>query len=263
MDWKRFKKIVIVVLVVINIFFLIYYIQIKRSDMRINDETRKDVITVLEKGNIILEADMFPENIEEYSACYVSRLISSESPFAKKLTGKNGTISENDELFVIKPNEKQKIGLNEADILSACEKYMKEHRINAEMYRKDYVSISGKKAVARFNLVYDNREFFDSFIEFDISEKGIDEIRGRNIIKEDNISVYKEKLMPLEGILVAIRGDKITDKPLKITEIKFGYYLGKSAGVYESVLSLPVWKVSFEDKSYLYYDARNGNIIYM
>lgn len=264
MDWKRFKKIIIIVLILINIVFLVYFVHIKRSDSRVSEETQENVISVLKKNNIIIDEEIFPENKDEYSACYVSRLTDLDSSFAKMLMGENGTMSEKDEIFTMTYKTDKKVPLDEENVEKACFDYMTEHGINSGMYKAKKIEISGKSAKAEFSLFYDDCLFFDSFLKFEITGKGIEKVTGRNIVRqEENISSYKEKPMPVESIMVAIQKDKKTDKPIEITKMEFGYYLGKSAGVYVSVLSLPVWKVSFEDKSYLYYDARNGNLINM
>ena len=261
MDWKRFKKIIIVVLIIINIVFLVYFLNVKMSDSRIEKETKNNVISVLKKNNIILEEEVFPKNREKCSACYVTRLIETDSDFANRLKGESGEITENDELFIITPPKTDKIKMNESDVRKACYDYMNSYGINSEMYKETSVKIDGKTAKARYNLFYEECEFFDSFLDFELTEKGIKRVSGRNIIKNDSVSVYEETLMPIESILVAISENKEVEKPLKISGIEFGYYFGKSAGVYVNVLSLPVWEVSFEDGTELYFDARNGNLI--
>lgn len=262
MDWKRFKKIIIVVLVLINIVFSIYYLNLKLSDSRVSQETRNNVVSVLSRSNIILEDEDFPENRKNYSACYVTRLIDCDSSFAKKIKGNTGVISEKDELFTVNFKPEGKIKLNEKAVIDACVNYMNESGIDSKMYHHKKVKFSDKQAKVRFNLCYDDCLFFDSFIDFYISEKGIIKLEGRNIIRNDgNLRAYEEKLLPVESIIVAVPKDKPSSETIKISNVEFGYYFGKSAGVYVNVLSLPVWKISFEDNTFLYYDARNGNLI--
>ncbi len=261
MDWKRFKKIIIVVLIMINIVFLVYFLNIKMSDNHMEKETKNNVISVLKKNNIILDEDVFPKNRGKCSACYVTRLIEKDSDFANRLKGESGEITEKDELFTITLKGTDKTKMTEEGVRKACFDYMNSYGINSDMYKEMSVEIDGKTAKARYNLFYDGCQFFDSFLDFEITEKGIKRISGRNIIKNDSVSGYEETLMPIESILVAISENKETDKPVKISKIDFGYYFGKSAGVYVNVLSLPVWKVSFEDGTDIYYDARNGNLI--
>lgn len=261
MDWKRFKKIIIVVLIIINIVFLVYFLNIKISDSHIEAETKNNVISVLKKNNIILEEKVFPKNRDKCSACYVTRLIGTDSEFADRLKGENGEITESDELFIITPRKTEKIKINESSVRKACYDYMNSYGINSDMYKEMTVKIDGKTAKARYNLFYEEHLFFDSYLDFEITEKGIKQVSGRNIIKNDSVSVYEETLMPIESVLVAISENKKTDKRVKISGIEFGYYFGKSAGVYVNVLSLPVWEITFEDGTELYFDARNGNLI--
>lgn len=260
MDWTRFKKILTAVLVMIDVVFVIYFVKIKISDSRVDRKTVNNVIEVLAGGNIELDRELFPSNREGCRVCYVSRLTDTESSFANTLK-KNGKIFSDDELITVIPNENEKIRLERNSVINACISYMNACGINAEMYSAEKVEISKETAKVSFALTYDKCRFFDSFLNFEVGKNGIEKITGRNIIKDGDVSTYEESLIPVESILCVIPGDKQTEKKVKITGIDFGYYLGKSAGVYVDVLSLPVWKISFDDNTVLYYDARNGNLI--
>ncbi len=262
MDFKRFKNIIIIVLVAINLFFCGFLIKIKISDGRVDSKTRNNVISVLEKENIIMEMKDFPDNRKEYSACYVSRFLPNDKSFTDKMTGKDGSFSKENEVmtFTLKPTGKQT--LEEKEILDACRLYMESNGIFSSLYKEDGLKVSGDTAKARFCLEYDGAEFFDSYIEFYLNKKGIYKVIGKNFIKaEEDISSYEAKLQRVESVVVTASKDKKTEGTVEVEAITFGYYLGNSAEVYISVLALPVWEIEFSDGDRLYYDARNGNLI--
>ena len=262
MDWRRFKTIIIIVLIIINIFFGAYLIRMKWADSVVNQETRENVISVLKKNNIILDDEKFPDNIEKYSACYLTRVLENDEKFINKIIGKDGSFSAKNEVFSFEVQPDKSVELEEDAVIEACRDFMGEHGIFNDLYKEGKVKISKNEGKARFYLEYDECRFFDSYIDFSLSDKGIYKISGKNIIKaEKNISSYEEKLLPVESIIVTVARDKETKKKVNIKNITFGYYLGKSEGIYVSVLAIPVWKIDFSDGDSLSYDARNGNLV--
>lgn len=264
MDWKRFKTIIILALLLINVFLGAYLMKIKLSDNKVNRETRMDVISVLKEGNINLSEKTFPENRKTYSACYVTRVLEDDEAFLKKLAGEGGQYKATDEVFEISRAEKEEIDLSEEGVRTALRKFMKDCGIYEDIYKEEKIEISEGAALASFILSYDDCEFFDSFIDFVVTHEGVKKITGKNIIKaEEELSSYEDSLMPIEGIIISLPNHFKPEKSVNVEEISFGYYLGKSAGVYKSVLALPVWEIKFEDGSSIYYDARNGSVIKM
>ena len=264
MDWRRFKNIIIVVLIIINIFFCGILIRIKINDGTVGGRTQNNVISVLKEEKIIMEEDDFPKNQSRYSACYLSRILESDKGIINKIIGNEGKFSSQDELFTFDITPDNSIKLEEKALINSCREFMTEHGIFTDLYKDSKVTITKDKAKVRFVLEYDKHKFFDSYLEFLFNEKGIYKIKGRNIIKaEENVNSYEAKLLPVESIIVAVAKDKETKERVEIEKITFGYYLGKSVNVYVSVLALPVWEIKFSDGDCLYYDARNGNLISM
>ncbi len=264
MDWRRFKNIIIVVLVIINIFFCGILIRIKINDGTVGNRTRNNVISVLKEENIIMEEEDFPKSRSEYSACYLSRILESDKGIIDKIIGDRGKFTEKDEVFTFEIFPDNPTEFQEKALIDSCREFMNKHGIFEELYREEKIKTAKEKATVRFILEYDKCKFFDSYIEFSFNKKGIYKIKGKNIIKaEETVSSYEAGLLPAESIIVAVAKDKNATEKVEIENITFGYYLGKSAGVYVSVLALPVWEIEFSDGDKLYYDARNGNLISM
>lgn len=264
MDWRRFKNIIIIVLVIINIFFCGILIRIKMNDGTVGNKTREDVISVLKEGNIIMEEDDFPKSRGEYSACYLSRILESDKGIINKIVGDKGKFSQKDEVFTFEISPDNPTEFEKKALINSCREFMNKYGIFEELYKEDNLKISKDKAIVRFALEYDKCKFFDSYLEFSFNKKGIYKVKGTNIIKaEENVSSYEADLLPVESIIVAVAKDKETKEKVEIDNITFGYYLGKSAKVYVSVLALPMWEIEFSDGDKLYYDARNGNLILM
>lgn len=275
MDWRRFKTIIIIVMVFINIFLGSYLIRIRLKDNSVSRRMRENVVSVLENNNIRIEEEVFPSNPDNCRACYITRFLGSDTEFIEGIiggisaqnegvyTGERGTLTVADEVFDFKINSEEKITLDEESVTAACRKFMEENGIFSDLYGEDGAEISKSGAKARFCLEYDGYKFFDSYIEFALTETGIKEVVGKNIVKaEESVNSYDTGLLAVESIIVTVvRDAAVGDEGDSIEEISFGYYLGSSAGVYSSVLALPVWKIEFASGADLYYDARNGNVI--
>ncbi len=262
MDWRRFKNIIIIALVIINTVFGVFLIKVKLSDKSSAIKTRENVILVLKNAGISLQKEDFPESRSEYSACYISRFLPGDASFINKIIGNNGSFSEENEVLSFKLSPSGRLSLEREDITEVCRAFMDKNGIFSELYSEEYIKISDKSAKARFCLEYDGCKFFDSYIEFSLNSKGICAVKGKNFVKiEEDISRYEATNLPLESILVSIPRDKEKSGECRISDISFGYYLGNSADVYVSVLALPVWEIKFSDGETLFYDARNGNLI--
>ncbi len=262
MDWRRFKNIIIIVLVIINIFFCGFLIRLKILDGRVQRQTRDNVISVLKNNNISMDIEQFPNNMEECSVCYVTRFLPSDEEFINSVTDKNGKYSTQNEVmtFELVPNGKQE--LDKGNVISTCCSFMKKNKIAEDLYREGDFVVSSNEARIKFCLEYAGYTFFDSYLEFFLNGKGIYRVEGKNIIiSEDNISSYDAKLLSVESIIVSVVENKTAKEKVEIDDISFGYYLGNSEEIYVSVLALPVWEIKFSDGDRLYYDARNGNLI--
>ena len=273
MDWRRFKTIIIVVLILINVFLGAYLI---RGRIKENDEaktTRQNVISILEKNNIEMSYDSFPKSRESYSACYISRFLESDTEFIENiigaaevsgdgfLSGEYGTLEIENEVFRFKLSRADKTELSENGVIEKCRKFMQSNGIYSELYEADAVKIENDEATVRFWLKYDGCKFFDSYIIFNVTQNGIEEIIGENMVRNKNISSYKSDIMSVESIIVSVADDKKANSPVKVESVVFEYYMGKSEGVYKSVLAIPVWVIRFSDGDTLVYDARNGTLI--
>ncbi len=264
MDWRRFKSIIILVLLLIVLFLGFYLVRIRLSDGKVQSKTQANVISILNKSNIKLSEETFPKRKKTYSACYVTRALEEDKAFFEKLAGEGGSYKVEDEVFEFSRIADEKTELSYDGVINICRTFMKDCGIYEDIYKEEKVEINEGSVKASFILTYDECNFFDSYIDFVVTEKGISRITGKNIIKaEENLSSYEDELLPVESIIISLPNDKKTEKEVTVENISFGYYLGKSAGVYKSVLALPVWKVEFDDNAPIYYDARNGRVINM
>lgn len=279
MDWKRFKTIIIIALIFINIFLAVTYARMKLSEQNVSKDTRKNITAILKKSNITIDYDIFPKNKESYTACYISRFLPDDEKFISKVigeidtyndgvySGKLGTLKISDEVFLFSLNSADKNAPDEESVSSEetasalCEKIMDNCGIYRELYsRRKFTHKKGKKSARlRYELSFDGYGFFDSYIDFEINEGGITKITGRNIVKNETAQPYEAKLMPMESVIVGVAADKKAEKAVRITDITFGYILGNSESRYQSALALPIWRIRFDDGDIIYYDARNGS----
>ena len=273
MDWRRFKTIIIVVLILINVFLGVYLIRGRIKENDTAKATRQNVISILEKNNIEMSYDSFPKSRENYSACYISRFLESDTEFIQNIfgtaqengdgsyLGEYGTLEIKDEVFCFKLSKAEKTELSEDGVIEKCRSFMESNGIYSDLYEPETVKTENKESSVRFWLTYNGCKFLDSYISFKVTKNGIEEIVGRNIVKNKSISSYESDIMSVESIIVSAGDDKNAESPVKVEGVAFEYYMGKSEGIYKSVLAIPVWVIRFSDGDALVYDARNGNLI--
>lgn len=273
MDWKRFKNIIIIALIFINIFLAATLVRMRLAEQNVSKDTRKNIISILKKSDIIIDESVFPKSKESYTACYISRFLPDDEKFISavigdikergdgKYSGDFGTLDVSDEVFSFYLNLPEKTALDEESTAALCESFMDKCGIYKELYsEKKYTRKKGTKtSKLRYELNFDGYGFFDSYIDFEIAESGIQKVIGRNIVKNETAQPYESKVMPMESVIVGVSLDKKTEKSVRITDISFGYMLGRSEGRYQSALALPIWRISFDDGDVIYYDARNGS----
>ena len=120
---------------------------------------------------------------------------------------------------------------------------------------------NGKKAI--FTVKYNDSEFFDAYVSFDVTQSGIAAIGGKNIISDLEVVESSNVYPDVEGVLVGLIKSKRLNKnvPHTIISVKHGYYIGRGAESYRNILAIPVWQVALDTGEILHFDARNGQEI--
>lgn len=279
MDLRRVKTITIAVLLIIFVVMSGFLISLNRRDKAIEKEANDQVVALLDKNNIILDANIIPEKNESVEESYVEKIIPKDPVFIEKLLGKgykkegNGNYKkENKEIIIEGASFSYKTGegtdsvkiSDRAQVESYCREKLKWLGADENLYVFSGVNKAGDTVKALFSGKYKNYEFFDSFISFELTEKGIKSIQSKNLLSSSTSSQDKTSLFSISSILLDIAGNPEMDKEKKtaVISIAKGYYIGRESD-YKKTMAVPVWQIALDDGTIMYYDARNGNYIEM
>ncbi len=279
MDLRRIKTITIAVLLIIFIMLSGFLISLNRRDKAIEKEANKQVVALLDKSNIILDINIIPEKNERVEESYVEKIIPKDPVFIEKLLGKGytgkeaGFYEKGDKALIIdgasfsymvgENTESVKIN-DKTQVENYCREKLKWLGADESLYVFSGVNKAGDTVKALFSGKYEKYEYFDSFITFELTEKGIKSVQAKNLLSSSTASQEKTALFSINSVLLDIAGNPEMDKEKKTSVISIakGYYIGRESS-YKKTMAVPVWQIALDDGTIMYYDARNGNYIEM
>ncbi len=279
MDLRRIKTITIAVLLIIFIMLSGFLISLNRRDKAIEKEANSRVVALLGKSNIILDKNLIPEKNERVEESYVEKIIPNDPVFIEKLLGKGYTkkevgiyekggkalIIDGASFSYIAGENADSVKINDkTQIESYCREKLKWLGADEKLYAFSGVNMTDNTVKALFSGKHEKYEYFDSFITFELTEKGIKSVQAKNLLSSSTASQEKTALFSINSILLDIAGNPEMDKEKKtlVISIAKGYYIGRESS-YKKTMAVPVWQIALDDGTIMYYDARNGNYIEM
>jgi len=279
MDWYRTKNILIFVLLVLNITLFTVYYRTNTQQKIVNSQTKDNIVSILGNNNIKLDKSMIPDMPSDFTSHYIERAVTANLPFTIKLMGegyayddeKNVYKTETKTLAVKKdtfefsdtdpsepPEEK-----TEKHLEDYCVKVMKKLDIDYKIYNLEGFNYHENSTKVIFTPAIGKYKFFDSYIAFEVTDKGVSAISGKNIILAKTASGISMKVFDINTVLLSLCSDAELNKSQvnKIASIKLGYYIGEIEEIYSNVLAIPAWQIALENGGIYYYDARNGKFL--
>ncbi len=278
MDLRRLKTIFIVVLLIINIFLIVYIQNIIGQDNEMKQEMRENVSALLEKDMIYLAPKLeIEDNLESYN-CYIEKMSASNKEFVSRILGgeykeRRQGVYENDgkKLYVLGDEFRYENSLPEIsvkdfsqkEIEKLCRDEMERLGVLSEIYKFSGLNYAGDRVKAIFTAQHNDSAFFDAYISFDIGEKGIEAFSGKNLISDLSVSGGSMHYYNIISVLPDLAKNPMLEKNKKhtIVSVGHGYYIGKNTEQYRNILAIPVWQIVTDSGVILYYDARNGGFI--
>ena len=278
MDLRRLKTIFIFVLVAINIMFF----ALINNALNYEKEERR---TMTESLTTLLAKNMiyFPQRLElpdspDISGFYIEKMFGSNEELISRFLGSDyietepyvytataGILHIEGDEFRFQ-NTKPQISVSdfsEENIQKVCAAEMKRLGIPSEPYIFGGVNFVGEGIRAIFTMQHRDNVFFDAYVSFDISEKGVTAVSGRNLVSELTETNSNEKFYSIISVLPDLARNQRLEKNVAhtVVSIKSGYYIGSTAESYRNILAIPVWQIATDSGQILYYDARNGRFI--
>lgn len=278
MDLRRMKTVFILVLAAINIMLLFVLYSTKNYEKEEKRVMVENVSTLLAENMIYLPETVQVPNSPDIYNFYIEKMFGSNRDMIVKFLGEEyteqlsgtyesniGTLTiEGDEFKFYKTAPQGKVAdFSRENIEKLCREEMKTFGVMPDAYEFNGFNLVDMGTRAIFTVKKDKSEFFDAYISFDISDKGIYAISGRNIISGMSVSGGTSPYFNIVSILAdLVRCERLEKNTAhKIVSIKPGYYIGKTAESYRNILAIPVWQIATDRGLILHYDARNGREI--
>lgn len=279
MDWYRTKNILIFVLLILNITLFTVYYRTTAQHRIVDNQTRDNIVDILNSSNIRLNKALIPDTPSSFTGRYIERAVTGNSPFVIKLMGNSYSYDEENNIYKagtktltvkkdtfeysdtapqIPPEEKSEKYLKEF-----CIKAMKALDIDYKLYSFEGLNYNESSVKAIFSPVLGNYKFFDAYMAFEISDKGITSVSGKNIILAKTASGISSKVFDINSVLLDLCSNPGLSKAQinTVASIQLGYYIGEIDEIYSNVLAIPAWQIAMENGGIFYYDARNGKLL--
>lgn len=275
MDLRRIKTVFIIFLLGINIFmgWILWNASVFEQQEKV--AMSDNISEILSKEMIILPGDLVLPETPVAKNYYLEKMFGSNAEMIVKFLGQEyeetgdrtyaseqGTLFINGDEFLYRksaPEGNMDVSATEK-IEALCREEMKRLGIMEKAYCFSGVNQIPNAQKAIFTVKHETSDFFDAYVSFDVNNKGITAIGGKNIISDMEVMESANTYPDAEGVLVGlIKSEKLQEGvPHKVISIKHGYYIGKGAESYRNILAIPVWQVAVDNGQILHFDARNG-----
>ncbi|MBE7022890.1 MAG: hypothetical protein IJ285_04275 [Clostridia bacterium] len=278
MDLRRIKTIFIFILIAINIMLAFVLVSEKNSRSEEKKIITQNLSGLLEKNMIYLPEALEIPDSPDISSFYLEKMFGSDADMAEKFLGSNyttdgsgrfesetGVLSvDGNEFKFFRKNPSGSVSeFSEEAIEKLCRDEMSGFGMIPEVYEFSGFNFVEDGTRAIFTVKHDDAEFFDAYIFFDVSEKGVFALSGKNIISEMNVAESNTPYFSVVSVLTDLVKNVRLDKNIShtIVSIKPGYYIGRSEESYRNILAIPVWQIATDKGLILHYDARSGQEI--
>ncbi len=275
MDLRRMKTVFICVLVAINVMLagVLYSAKMyKKEEKRVMIQ---NVESILGRNRIFLPETLEIPDSPDISNYYIEKMFGSDREMIVKFLGEDYTQqgegsyhSDNGTLDIygdgFRFSKASPLGVmtdfSQENVEKLCREEMKALGMMHDAYAFNGFNFVDNGTRAVFTVKKDKAEFFDAYVSFDISDKGIYAVSGRNVISGMAVSGGTSPYYNVISILAdLVKNEKIDKNAVQsIVSIKPGYYIGNTAESYRNILAIPVWQIVTDRGIILHYDARNG-----
>lgn len=257
MNTKKALNIIILLLLIINIFMFSFIIYFNSKNNNVKDiiEYTEEILKYraveieipIRDSEIIKNTIVFGEGI--FNNDYIDKITQKTS--GQLEVSNNGTKLD---YFNFNTDETENIIKDRFDADTKIRAFLDYIEFNHTKYIVDTVKMSGRnKYSLKYIYVTDNEILYDLYIYAIIDEYGLSSLSISYIDNqfEENNDFY---ILPMTNILMSnmVYSENRSNKIIKIDS---GYKLD----IYNSLQY--VWKITFDDGTIIFYDAKNGHEI--
>lgn len=269
MNWSRVKTVLIILFLCTDIFLLSIYFTSKYSSSTISSDVIDSTVQILKKNGIEIDPSVIPQNTRTAPQFEAVNVISSQEEFAKKFLGNNlvptefgyesafGTINFYGDRFnyTMKPGSDALLDINPITNDKSAKSAAISVLENLGLDLKN-AKISVIKDMDGFTIVAENTAhnlpIFNSSVSVKAT-KTINSVSGIWFNFYDSSGT--NNLKNITSVLIDFVPNAAEN--IKITNLELGYHIFDFTQYHKSATLIPVWKVTCEDSSVFYLDARN------
>lgn len=277
MDWSKSKTWLIILFLCINIFLIVYLVNMNIHASFIDNETIQNTIAVLNRNNVSIDASLIPARIPSIGTLEVANALEDPEKLAKLLLGNGFTVSKSGRIFT---NEEKRLafagdmiyytndapaerlaGFSQKSAEELVKRRLSDYGFdlsNAEV--ESTIKADGSYTV-RVEQNVDSVTLFDSWFEAEIGEDGLRKFEGSWFVpsgKKDFFERDATKVKLITSVLIDFLSDSARpkDQTITIVDIELGYTTGAKDTFHKEVTAMPVWRITTDDGATYLYDAR-------
>ena len=271
MNWGRVKTVLIILFLCTDIFLLAIYLTSEYSSSTIPSDVIASTVQVLKNNGIQVDPSVIPQKIQSAPHFEAVNVINSREEFAKKLLGNQitptefgfagafGTVNFYGDRFnyTMNPGADGLLDINPITNEKSAKSAAVSVLENLGLDLSD-AKITVTKDMDGFTITADNTAhnlpIFNSSVSVKAT-KTITSVSGIWFNSYDSSGL--NNLKNITSVLIDFIPNATQD--IKITKLELGYHIFDFSQYHKSATLIPVWKVTFEDSSVTYLDARNFN----
>ena len=283
MNWSRVKTILIILFLFTDILLGIGVISSKHKATAIEPEIIKSTVSLLAERNISINPDIIPAKTPGIVYIDAENIISDYDSFAENIFRENPqkndhltyeanrhVLSFSGDRFTYKCKDAQK-PFNDVMANGDFENRAKSIAVDfltAHGFDLKHTDVKTVKTENGYDITFTGKSgklpIFSSAvtvsvtgIHSDIGElNGVSSVSGSwfNTIGQNGSDV---ELKNITGILIEFMSEYKSSQPVTITDLTLGYTVFESDTLHRSATLVPVWRITLNDGTEYYYDARN------
>lgn len=277
MDWSKAKTWLIILFLCVNVFLIVYLVNMNLNASFIDNETIQNTIEVLNRNDVSIDASLIPARIPSIGTLEVTNALEDPEELARLLMGNGYSVSSSGRIYT---KDEKRLAFA-GDMIyyfndAPAERLEGLTQQEAEQTAKDRLSgygfdMSRAKAsttrqedgsyTVRLEQTVDSVTLFDSYFQVQIGEDGIREFEGSWFIPSGKSDFFERDATMVKlvtSVLIDFLSDpeRPTDRALTIVDIALGYTTGAKDTFHKEVTAMPVWRITTDDGAAYLYDAR-------
>lgn len=269
MDWANAKKIILVLLIILNIFLFINIINVDET-FAYSYGYRKSAKQALEQNGLTINCNLPMGNspVPRISFVRKDKNVYIYAEMINKLTGisevvlrneyysNNGKILQFFDKHFLFSDDTGEVTVhidNEKRLDRALRAWIKKNEISKEKFVQGSIHQMDNKVIVKYHQLYKRKPVYNNEIIFTIEDEKLVSVEASLRILYDIKESKTEEVVSVEIVLLTGK-DKITDS---VASIELGYFLAYEDDLYDTM----VWRIQLDSGEQVLFNAYTGKWI--